>query len=348
MKFNNYHSRRSFLGTTATVVAGLSLTGPAVFGSPTYIPNLFNPSSSHNGVRLGVISYSFREMADQSAEAMLQYVRDCGLNAVELMGETAESFLGRPLDKTDHESFHRLSRKKRKKKITDEERKILADLILQQESYDKESEQWRNKVSIADYAKLRKMYNDAGVSIYAFKPNYLLGKGNSDSNINYAMQVGKILGASHVTLELPRKPEHSLKLGQLAEKNGIYVAYHGHEQQNPTWWDTALSQSPNNSINLDLGHYVAAGNPDPLELIKEKQQHILSIHIKDRQNPTNGKKNVPFGRGDTPIKEVLRLMRDQKYTFPATIEYEYKTPAGSTIINEIKKSVAYCKEALES
>jgi hypothetical protein len=56
------------------------------------------------------------------------------------------------------------------------------------------------------------------VSIYAFKPNYLLGKGNSDSNINYAMQVGKILGASHVTLELPRKPEHSLKLGQLAEK----------------------------------------------------------------------------------------------------------------------------------
>ena len=99
---------------------------------------------------------------------------------------------------------------------------------------------------------------------------------------------------------------------------------------------------------MDLGHYVAAGNPDPLELIKDKQQHILSIHIKDRQNPANGKKNVPFGRGDTPIKEVLQLMRDQKYTFPATIEYEYKTPAGSTIINEIKKSVAYCKDALES
>ena len=347
MKFNNYHSRRSFLETTATVVAGLSLTGPAVFGSPAYIPNLFNPNSSRNGVRLGVISYSFREMVDQSAEAMLQYVLDCGLNGVELMGETAESFLGRPLDKTDHESFYKLSRKKRKKKITDEERKILADLILQQESYDKESERWRNKVSIADYAKLRKMYKDAGVSIYAFKPNYLLGKGNSDSNINYAMQVGKILGASHVTLELPRKPEHSLKLGQLAEKNGIYVAYHGHEQQNPTWWDTALSQSPYNAINLDLGHYVAAGNPDPMRLIKDKQQHILSMHIKDRKNPANGKMNMPLGKGDTPVKEALQLMRDQKYTFPATIEYEYKTPAGSSIINEIKKSVIYCKDVLE-
>ena len=345
MKFNNYHSRRSFLETTATVVAGLSLTGPAVFGSPAYIPNLFNPNSSRNGVRLGVISYSFRELADQSAEAILQYIKECGVNGVELMGETAESFLGSPENKIDNKVFKVLSRKK---KITEEERKHLADLILQKESYDKDYEQWRKKVSITDYARLRKMYNDAGVSIYAFKPNYLLSKGNSDANINYAMQAGKFLGASHVTIELPRKPEHSLKLGQLAEKNGIYIAYHGHEQQNPTWWDTALSQSPNNAINLDLGHYVAAGNPDPMRLIKDKQQHILSMHIKDRKNPANGKKNMPFGRGDTPVKEALQLMRDQKYTFPATIEYEYKTPAGSTIINEIKKSIVYCKDALES
>ena len=344
MKFNNYHSRRSFLETTATVVAGLSLTGPAVFGSPAYIPNLFNPNSSRNGVRLGVISYSFRELADQSAEAILQYIKECGVNGVELMGETAESFLGSPENKIDNKVFKVLSRKK---KITEEERKHLADLILQKESYDKDYEQWRKKVSIADYARLRKMYNDAGVSIYAFKPNYLLSKGNSDANINYAMQAGKFLGASHVTIELPRKPEHSLKLGQLAEKNGIYIAYHGHEQQNPTWWDTALSQSPYNAINLDLGHYVAAGNPDPMRLIKDKQQHILSMHIKDRKNPANGKMNMPLGKGDTPVKEALQLMRDQKYTFPATIEYEYKTPAGSSIINEIKKSVTYCKDALE-
>ena len=341
MKFN----RRSFLATISESFATLALTAPAIFASPTYIPNLFNPKSTINGVQLGVISYSFRELADQSAEAILQYIKDCGINAVELMGETAESFLGSPENKIDNKNFKVLSRKKN---ITEEERKHLADLILQKESYDKDYEHWRKKVSIADYARLRKMYNDAGVSIYAFKPNYLLSKGNSDANINYAMQAGKILGASHVTIELPRKPEHSLKLGQLAEKNGIYIAYHGHEQQNPTWWDTALSQSPNNAINLDLGHYVAAGNSDPLRLIKDKYHHILSMHVKDRKNPANGKMNVPFGKGDTPVKEALQLMRDQKYTFPATIEYEYKTPAGSSIINEIKKSVTYCKDALES
>jgi len=35
------------------------------------------------------------------------------------------------------------------------------------------------------------MYNSAGVEIYAFKPDYLLRKGNSDADINYAMQAGK-------------------------------------------------------------------------------------------------------------------------------------------------------------
>ena len=107
------------------------------------------------------------------------------------------------------------------------------------------------------------MYNSAGVEIYAFKPDYLLREGNSDENINYAMQAGKLLGASHVTLELPKEASHSLKLGQLGEKNGMKVAYHGHEQQHPHWWDTALEQSPNNAMNLDLGHYIAAGNTDP-------------------------------------------------------------------------------------
>ena len=83
------YSRRSF-------IAGLSITAPAIFASPTYIPNLFNPKSTINGVQLGVISYSFRELADQSAEAILQYIKDCGINAVELMGETAESFIVSP------------------------------------------------------------------------------------------------------------------------------------------------------------------------------------------------------------------------------------------------------------
>jgi sugar phosphate isomerase/epimerase len=344
----NNLSRRSFLGTTATLAAGLSLAGAKSWGVPAYIPNLLSPNFTINGVQLGVITYSFREMENQSAEAILQYTLDCGINSIELMGSTAESFIGRPENKMDRRKFYMLSRKARKNELSKNEKKELADLKNQQASYDKEIEVWNKNRSLDGFSKLSKMYNDARVQIYAFKPDYLLTKKNSDANIEYAMKAGKLLGASHVTLELPKDTAHTLKLGKMAEKNDIKVAYHGHEQQNPTWWDTALSQSPNNAMNIDLGHYVAAGNNAPLQILKDKHQHILSMHVKDRQNPENGKNNMSFGKGDTPIIEALQLMRDEKYTFAATIEYEYKTPENSTIIDEIKKSIAYCKDALES
>ena len=341
-------SRRSFIGTSATLAAGLSLAGAKLWGAPSYIPNLLSPNFTINGVQLGVITYSFREMENQSAEAILQYTLDCGINSIELMGSTAESFIGRPENKMDRRKFYMLSRKARKNELSKNEKKELADLKNQQASYDKEIEVWNKNRSLDGFSKLSKMYNDARVQIYAFKPDYLLTKKNSDANIEYAMKAGKLLGASHVTLELPKDTAHTLKLGKMAEKNDIKVAYHGHEQQNPTWWDTALSQSPNNAMNIDLGHYVAAGNNAPLQILKDKHQHILSMHVKDRQNPENGKNNMSFGKGDTPIIEALQLMRDEKYTFAATIEYEYKTPENSTIIDEIKKSIAYCKDALES
>jgi sugar phosphate isomerase/epimerase len=71
------------------------------------------------------------------------------------------------------------------------------------------------------------------------------------------------------------------------------------------------------------------------------------MHIKDRQNPDNGKANLPFGQGDTPVIEVLQLMRDQKYKFPATVELEYKVPEDSDPVTEVKKCLEYCRKALE-
>ena len=50
------------------------------------------PNSKFGGVQVGVITYSYRSMPDQSAEAILGYVVDSGINAIELMGPPAEAY----------------------------------------------------------------------------------------------------------------------------------------------------------------------------------------------------------------------------------------------------------------
>ena len=54
------------------------------------------PNSLIEGVQIGTITYSFRSMPDQSAEATLKYIVDAGISAIELMGGPVESFAGAP------------------------------------------------------------------------------------------------------------------------------------------------------------------------------------------------------------------------------------------------------------
>lgn len=341
-------TRRQFLGTAATLVSGTVLASNNLLGAPAFIRDLRKPRSLINGVQIGVITYSFRDMPDQSAEATLKYVLDSGINAIELMGGPAESFAGAPKNSVDFRSIFPLMQKRNKKEqLTEEEQKTLAEADKQRQAYRQEITEWRLSAPMEKFDQVRKMYNDAGVQIYAFKPD-TFGMQSTDAEIDYGLQAAKHLGASHVTLEHPGNDAQTLRLGQMAQKHGLRVAYHGHEQQTPTLWDTALSQSPANALNLDLGHYIAAGNKDAFDLIRQKHDRIASMHIKDRQTPEHGKGNVVWGQGDTPIKEALRLMRDQKYTFPASIELEYAIPQGSSSVAEVKKCLEFCRTALTS
>ena len=82
-------NRREFLQKSALGLAGV-LTAPTwLQGAPALIKSLGKPNSRINGVQIGCITYSFRSMADQSAEATLQYVLDSGISSIELMGDPA-------------------------------------------------------------------------------------------------------------------------------------------------------------------------------------------------------------------------------------------------------------------
>lgn len=321
-------SRRQFIGRTTAAVTGFAMASNSVFGAPAFIRNLGKPDSKINGVQIGAITYSFRSLPG-NAEQILRYCLDSGISAIELMGPTAEAFAGAP--NTSTEPMVPGGRPR----LSDEERMARA----------KEIAAWRASVSMDKFAQLKKMYKDAGVSIYAWKPS-ALSENNTDAEIDYALRVAKVLGASHVTVELPKDPAHSQRLGAIAAKNKIGIGYHGHLQQTITSWDTALSQSKYNGLNCDVGHYVAAGF-DPIPLLESKHDRIYSMHLKDRKSKANGGENMPWGQGDTPIVDILQLIRKNKYKFPATIELEYDVPEGSDAVKEVAKCLDYCRKALE-
>lgn len=338
------NSRRHFLKSIGGVAA-LTAAQP-LMGMPAIIKNLYKPSSIISGVQLGTITYSFREMADQSPEAILSYVKECGISAIELMGNTAEIFAGAPESTINFGSMAAIFRKRQAhEELTTDEQKQVDEFTKAREAYSLEKSEWRKTADMKKFEEFKKMYNKAGVSIYAFKPDAFSVR-NSDADIHFGMKAAKAIGAQSVTLEHPADDAHTLKLGKIAETYGLKVGYHGHEQQTPTFWDTALSQSSANSLNLDFGHFVAAGNPEPLEFVKKMHSHITSMHLKDRKTKENGGANLLWGTGDTPVVQVLQLMRDEKYAFPATVELEYAIPDGSNSVLEVKRCIEYAKNAL--
>lgn len=339
-------NRREFLIKSTLGASALAIVPAWLHGAPNLLKSLHKPSSLINGVQIGCITYSFRSLPDQSAEATLGYVKECGISAIELMGDPAESFAGMPASPINRMRMWQLGGKARRgETLSTEETTELAELQKEATAYAKVVADWRTKADMEPFEKIRKMYADQGVKIYAFKPA-AFGQNNSDAEISYGMRAAKALGASHVTLEHPADDTHTMRLGKLGEQHNMSVAYHGHEQQTFDFWDTALNQSKRNAMNLDMGHYIAAGHSDLIPLIEKQHKNILSMHTKDRQTPENGKGNVPWGNGDTPIGDVLKLMQKNKYDFPATIELEYEVPENSNPIKEVQKCLEFCRQQL--
>ena len=81
------YTRREF-GKTALA----SLPAVALFGNPMSALAQAKPNSPINGVQIGTITYSYRSMPDQSAEATLKYILASGISAVELMGGPVNAY----------------------------------------------------------------------------------------------------------------------------------------------------------------------------------------------------------------------------------------------------------------
>jgi sugar phosphate isomerase/epimerase len=341
----------------------LALAVPAAGLLPRLAVAQTKPNSLISGVQIGLIApYSFGRDAP-TADAILQNLVTLGISAVELQSEAAEPYAGAPAmprfggpggpggprpgltpgapgaqpapGAPAAGAPGAAPGPGRPPALTPEQQ------AARQEAQDA-LKKWRLSASMDKYKELRRTYNDAGVRIYAFK--LALTPAMSDDEYEYTFNVAEALGADHLTMELPADGALTKRIGEFAAKRKMMVGYHTHTQATLTVFDEALAQSKYNGINVDIGHYVAGTSESPVPLIRRHHARFTSIHLKDRKK-ANGP-NMPWGQGDTPIAEVLQLMKKEKWTFPATIELEYPVPEGSTRAAEIAKCLQFCRDAL--
>jgi sugar phosphate isomerase/epimerase len=280
------------------------------------------PNSKFGGIQIGVNApYSFHGMPS-GAEDVLKYLTDLGLSAVELRSQPVEAFLGAP---TAYPA---------PRPAVEGQAEAL--------------EKWRLGASLDKFKEFRKKYNDAGVAIEIVKFDAV--DKMTDEVADYAFGVAKALGAKALSCEIP--VSKTKWLGEIAAKHKFMVGYHGHGNvtnpeafATPESWERAMSFSKYNGINLDIGHFTAGNSMSPIPFIKKHADRITHIHLKDRK--LNQGPNTPWGQGDTPIKDVLQLMKKEKYPFQATIELEYAIPAGSNVLKEVANCIQFCKEALD-
>ncbi|MGE0816489.1 MAG: sugar phosphate isomerase/epimerase family protein [Vicinamibacterales bacterium] len=263
------------------------------------------------GVPLGVQTYSFREIARPAApealDVVLQSMNACGVDECELWSPQIE--LAAPAAR---DGLRR----------------------------------WRAATGPAYYESVRGRFTSAGATIYAY--NYSFAEHFTDEEITHGFMAARALGAQVITASTTVRMAR--RLVPFAEAHRIPVAMHNHSQVHdpnefatPESFAAALALSPLFRINLDIGHFTAAGY-DALAYLAGHHDRITNLHLKDRRQHQGD--NVPWGRGDTPIVPVLRWLKEHRSPVRAFVEYEYAGTRGP--VAEVSACLAYARRALDA
>ena len=293
------------------------------FGKLTLAPLIWSRlaaagiDSRVGGVRLGVQTYSFRDLPRQGSDAVdtiIKAMTACGLGECELFGPQVEPAF--PSGRRE----------------PSEAQKAREDL-----------RRWRVETPLDHFRTIQKKFEATGIAIYAF--NYSFNGSFSDAEIDRGFEMTKALGAEIITASTTL--DVARRLVPFAEKHKMVVAMHGHSRVDPNEFAApesfaaAMQMSKYFNVNLDIGHFTAA-NFDPVAYIREHHDRITNLHLKDRKKDQGD--NTVWGQGDTAIREVLQLLKRERWPIRAYIEYEYR--GEGTPVEEVKKCYAYAKQAL--
>jgi len=323
-----------------------------------------NIQSIYGGVHVGAVAYNFPDLpripgAPDDTDAWIKVFQDVGFGEMELSNNILEPPVASLLDSARSPTTAGQGAVRggptapgaagaappaapgSRPPLTPEEQQQ-----AKQEAREK-LRQWRLTTPMSHFQDVRKKFDRAGIRIHVYTCNGM-GDDFSEAEIDRQFLQAKALGVK-ILASSTRLPV-AKKLIPFAEKYKMTVAFHGHaniedpnEFATPESFQKAWEMSKRYMANLDIGHFTAA-NFDAVAFIEKNHARITHVHIKDRKK--NQGPNVPWGQGDTPIKEVLQLVKKNRYPIHCYQEFEYRVPVGSSSAAEWKKCREYLIRAL--
>ncbi|MBU3077510.1 sugar phosphate isomerase/epimerase family protein [Sphingomonas quercus] len=320
------HSRRDFgrLAAAAILSAPLIGTARAQAGTPNVV----------GGVRLGVCVGSYQDIPrgdDQSAyiERLAQAVAASGAAPGGLL-----EYHNRQLEPSTRLYEQARRGQPAPPPLSDAEFRTLRE----------DRRQWRINTPVSYFEGVRRSFERAGLASFAYSFNFTPDM--TDGEIDSVFAATRALGCPVISTNAT-PVEMGRRLAAFAARYRIDLGFHNHSNyQDPNQvaslesFATLLAISDRCKANLDVGHFTAS-NLDAVAFIKEHHPKITHLHMKDRKR--NKGPGTPWGQGDAPLKEVLLLLKAERYPIPALVEYEYP---GSGSIEEDRKCLDYMRAVL--
>jgi sugar phosphate isomerase/epimerase len=195
------------------------------------------------------------------------------------------------------------------------------------------------------FAPAKKLFDDAGIKVHIWKA---VPANWSDEEIDYAFMAAKAMGAKGVSEEVGDRAVQ--RMAPYAEKHNMYAIFHNHNQFADEGFDidTYLAVSPAVMMNFDAGHYFGSTGLNPCDFMRKYHNRIYSIHIKDKTGPKTDPPNANqvYGQGETPVKEILLLIKNEGWPVYVDIELEHDIKPWSNQVKETKTCVQYLRNIL--
>jgi len=318
--------------------------------------------SKFGGVQIGAITYSFNRIAAPDPEAIIRAYAEIGLGEAELMSNHCESLAGAPAMPAfgrgpggggraqaappapgggappaaaqggERRGGGGGGRFQLTPEQQEERRAAMAKLA-----------EWRKSTGPDTWKKVTQKFNDAGVDVQLLC--YNMQDSMTDDDIEYGFTMAEGLGVKGITTSTTLTM--AKRIAPVADKHKLLVGYHGHDATNDPnqtatleSYDTLMAYGKFNGVNLDIGHFTAAGY-DAIPFLERYHDRTVTIHIKDRTK--NRGPNVVWGTGDTPLAKTLVLLKQRQWKIPANIEYAYK---GGDTVAEVRKCYEFAKNVL--